>query len=402
MNVSAGDDPRPLIAHLLYRFDVGGLENGVANLINRLPRDRFRHTIVALTQVGDFRRRIERDDVGFIALDKQPGQGIRLVPRMQRVLRELKPTIVHTRNLAPLEMSLAAAWAGVPVRIHGEHGWDINDPDGTRLRFSLMRRVYRPFVHHFIALSKHQAGYLSRRVGVAAERLTQIYNGVDLQRFHPADGPRAALSGAPTFGPQDWLVGTVGRLEPIKNQLLLARAFVRAREISPAARQRMRLLMAGDGALTPAIETVLRDGGALESTWMAGTRGDVADVMRGLDCFVLPSRAEGISNTILEAMASALPIIATDVGGNRELLDDNVTGRLVPSDDTEAMAAALLADFDNPDAARARGRRALAAAQSRFDLQLMVAAYADLYERLIEKAGARPLGASKQQRIHSL
>jgi sugar transferase (PEP-CTERM/EpsH1 system associated) len=377
-------DARPLIAHVLYRFDVGGLENGVVNLINRLPAHRFRHAIVALTEVSDFRQRIERDDVAFVALHKAPGHGIRVVPRMREILRQLRPTVVHTRNLAALEMSLAAAWAGVPVRIHGEHGWDVNDPDGSSRKFSWVRRLYRPFVHHFIALSKHQAGYLGERVGVPDHRLTQIYNGVDLTRFHRA-AARAPINQAPAFAPSEWIVGTVGRLEPIKNQQLLARAFMRARELSPAARQHMRLVIAGDGPDAPAIESVLREGGAMQAAWMAGKRGDVADVMRGLDCFVLPSRAEGISNTILEAMATSLPIIATDVGGNRELLDDR-TGQIVPSDDVDGMAAAMLADFTDPTSARARGRRALAAVQQRFDLQHMVAAYAALYERLIEAA----------------
>jgi sugar transferase (PEP-CTERM/EpsH1 system associated) len=391
-------DARPLIAHVLYRFDVGGLENGVVNLINRLPAHRFRHAVVALTEVSDFRQRIERDDVVFAALHKAPGHGIRVVPRMREVLQQLRPTVVHTRNLAALEMSLAAAWAGVPVRIHGEHGWDVNDPDGSSRKFSWVRRLYRPFVHHYVALSNHQAAYLADRVGVPAPRLTQIYNGVDLKRFHPAAGARTLIGQVPALGPSSWIVGAVGRLEPIKNQQLLARAFVRARELSPAARQHMRLVIAGDGPDAAAIDSVLHEGGATQAAWMAGKRSDVADVMRGLDCFVLPSRAEGISNTILEAMATALPIIATDVGGNRELLDDR-TGQLVPSDDVDAMAVAMLADFSDPSAARARGRRALAAAQQRFDLQHMVGAYAALYERLIEAAPSHRHAAMAQHHI---
>jgi sugar transferase (PEP-CTERM/EpsH1 system associated) len=391
-------DPRPLIAHVLYRFDVGGLENGVVNLINRLPEHRFRHAIVALTEVSDFRLRIERDDVEYVALHKQPGPGVRIVPRVRKVLQQLRPTVVHTRNLAALEMSLAAAWAGVPVRIHGEHGWDVNDPDGSSRKFVWVRRLYRPFVHHFVALSQHQAGYLTGRVGVPARRLSHIYNGVDLKRFHPAGGPRAPIGPAAPFGSASWIVGTVGRLEPIKNQQLLARAFVRVRELSPAARQHMRLVIAGDGPDAGVVEAVLREGRATDAAWMAGKRNDVADIMRGLDCFVLPSRAEGISNTILEAMATALPIVATDVGGNRELLDAG-TGQLVPSDDVDAMAVAMLADFGDPSAARARGRRALLAAQQRFDIQHMVAAYAGLYERLIEATASNRATAMVQRHI---
>jgi glycosyltransferase involved in cell wall biosynthesis len=122
---------------------------------------------------------------------------------------------------------------------------------------------------------------------------------------------------------------------------------------------------------------------------VAGERRDVPEVMRGLDAFVLPSRAEGISNTILEAMATALPIVATAVGGNGELLDDGVTGRLVPAGDVDALARAMLEDLNDVARARQRGTAARQAVQRRFSLEGMVAAYSDLYERLLTKAAAR-------------
>src|SRR5262249_3104801 len=150
-----------------------------------------------------------------------------------------------------------------------------------------------------------------------------------------------------------------------------------------------RLVIAGDGPLRPGIEQVLRDGGVADHAWLAGDRSDIPDLLRGLDAFVLPSLAEGISNTILEAMATGLPIVATRVGGNGELLTEGRTGRLIPSADVDAMAAAMLDDWRQPDAARERGRRARADVERRFSLDAMVAAYAGLYERLLEQAAAR-------------
>ena len=125
-----GGDARPLIAHVVYRFDVGGLENGLVNLLNRLPRERFRHVVVSLTDVTDFRRRVVRDDVEYVALHKSPGHGVRLYRRLYRLFRRLDPQIVHTRNLAALEATVPAWFARVPVRIHGEHGRDVNDLRG--------------------------------------------------------------------------------------------------------------------------------------------------------------------------------------------------------------------------------------------------------------------------------
>lgn len=383
-------DPRPLVAHVLLRFDTGGLENGVVNLINHLPADRFRHAVVALTEVTAFSRRVQRDDVQFVALNKPPGQGMWMFPRVRRLFAEMRPDIVHTRNLGALEMAVPAAWARVPVRVHGEHGWDVGDPDGRNRKLRLVRRAYRPFVHHYVALSRQLERYLLDNVGVAPERVAQIYNGVDTLRFHPAADGRAPIDGSP-FGRDggEWIVGTVGRLSAIKDQVTLARAFVRARELDPEAMRRMRLAIAGEGGLRPQVQAVLDAAGAGGAAWLAGDRSDIPQVMRGLDAFVLPSLAEGISNTILEAMASGLPVTATSVGGNVELLEDGTTGRLVPAADPDSMARAMLEGFRDPAGARQRGRRARADVESRFSLASMVQGYGELYERLLAQAAAR-------------
>jgi glycosyltransferase involved in cell wall biosynthesis len=197
------------------------------------------------------------------------------------------------------------------------------------------------------------------------------------------------VQGSPFTDANLWLVGTVGRLQDIKDPLLLARSFARALELAPAARERVRLVLAGDGPLRAQVEQALQASGCAPLTWVAGERGDVPDVMRGLDAFVLPSRAEGISNTILEAMATALPIVATAVGGNGELLDDGVTGTLVAAGDVDALARAMLDDWINPVRARQRGAAARQMAVRRFSLDAMVAAYGDLYERLLTTAAAR-------------
>jgi sugar transferase (PEP-CTERM/EpsH1 system associated) len=382
-------DHRPLIAHVLHRFDTGGLENGVVNLINRMPAERFRHAVIALTEITEFSRRIQRNDVQLIALNKPPGQGLWMFPRMRRLFRELRPAIVHTRNLGALEMAVPAAWAGVPVRVHGEHGWDVSDPDGRSRKYRFARRLYRPFVHQYIALSRQLDRYLVDHIGVKPGCVAQLYNGVDTERFRPHDGERLLIAGSPFASPALWLVGTVGRLSPIKDQVMLARAFVQATRLAPVARERMRLVIAGEGPLRAEIERVLSEGGVQDLAWLAGDRKDVPDIMRGLNAFALPSIAEGISNTILEAMASALPVVATSVGGNVELLADNVTGRLVPPRDVDTMARVLLEDFCNPERARERGRCARLDVERRFTLDGMVAAYGDLYERLLAQAADR-------------
>ena len=381
-------DPRPLIAHVVYRFDVGGLENGVANLINRMPHDRWRHAVVALTDVsGDFCRRVERSDVEYQALQKPAGHLISLYPRLGRLFRAIKPAIVHTRNMAALEATVPAWFAGVPVRVHGEHGWDTSDLDGSSGRLRWVRRAFRPFVTNYVAVSRHLADYLENRVRVTAAQVAQIYNGVDTARFQPAPAGRSAIADCPFNGSDLFLVGTVGRMQTVKNQVNLATAFVRAIGRDRTARAGLRLVMVGDGPLRAEAERILEQGGVRDLAWLPGERADIPDVLRGLDLFVLPSFAEGISNTILEAMATALPVVATRVGGSGELIEEGLTGELVPSADPDAMAGAILGYFRDLRLARRHGKAGRNRVERQFSLVRMVAEYDRLYRRLLEGRG---------------
>jgi sugar transferase (PEP-CTERM/EpsH1 system associated) len=389
------DQSSLLVAHVVHRFDVGGLENGVVNLINGLPRTRFRHAVVSLTEVTRFRERVERDDVEFIALNKPPGQGFWQFPSLARIFRRLRPDIVHTRNLAPLEACVPARLAGVRVRIHGEHGWDVGDLRGENRKHRWIRRAYRPFVTHYVALSKHQQGYLEQAVGVPAHRVSQIYNGVDTRRFRRDAVPAARV---PSDASGAWVVGSVGRLVAVKDQAALVRALAAAWRRSSEARRRMRLAIVGDGPLRDTLADLARSEGVEAAVALLGERNDVAAVLRGLDAFALPSLAEGISNTLLEAMSSSLPVVATAVGGNVELVDDQVSGTLVPPSEPAALVDALLRYFCEPETAARHAGAARRAVEQRFSLDRMVADYAALYERTASSTLGRGNGVELPRR----
>ena len=379
------NDPRPLIAHVVYRFSIGGLENGVVNLINRLPETSWRHAVVALTDVSPaFARRVQRQDVEYLSLHKRQGHLWKLYPRLLRLFRELQPAVVHTRNLAALEAVVPAWAAGVPSRIHGEHGRDAIDPDGLRRHYQWVRRGYGPFVSRYVAVSKDLERYLRDSVGISSQRIVQLYNGVDSDRFRRVEKERAPIEGCPFRDPDHWLVGTVGRMDYVKDQSTLVRAFVLAVHANPAARNRMRLIIVGDGALRAECERIVGDAGMLELAWFAGERNEIFQVMRGLDCFVLPSLGEGISNTILEAMACALPVIATRVGGNAELVDEGVTGQLVRAAAPSAQAQAMLNYFENAALAAQHGTAARDRVERSFSLDRMVDSYHRLYLTAIQ------------------
>lgn len=385
---------RPLVMHVVYRFDVGGLENGIVNLINRMDASRFRHMVVALTHcVPEFSERIVREDVEFVSLEKGPGHGFKLYPRLYRLFSDYKPAVVHTRNLAALEAVVPARAAGVPVRIHGEHGWDVSDPGGTRAKYRFLRRLYRPFVSHYVALSGHLADYLVHGVHVPEGRLTRICNGVDSARFHAAPSHRGLLEGSPFNASDLVVVGTVGRLQPVKDQITLVRAFALSLSVLGNAGANLRLSIAGDGPLRPDVEAEIVRAGLGARVWLAGTRRDVPNVMRGLDLFVLPSRAEGISNTILEAMATGLPVIATDVGGNAELVLPGETGALVPPMNPERMSDAIARYATDAGLRHTHGLAGRQRVEAEFSLDGMVERYASLYRSQLDAVGARRAAA---------
>jgi sugar transferase (PEP-CTERM/EpsH1 system associated) len=384
------DDQRPLVLHVVYRFDTGGLENGIVNLINHMPSTAYRHAVLALTEVTDFRERIQRRDVEFISLHKPPGHGVWQYPKLFKLFRQLRPTIVHSRNLAALEAQVPAWAAGVPVRIHGEHGRDLGDIDGSNVTYQRLRRFYKPFVHHYVALSRDLNDYLVQKTGVPPKKIAQVYNGVDTTRFSPAAQGPPPITGCPFNPGKHWLVGTVGRMQPIKDQIMLAQAFLQALAMAPHLKAHLRLVMVGEGPLRSRAQAMLDQAGVGDLAWLPGERSDVGEIMRGLHAFALPSLSEGISNTILEAMSSGLPVVATAVGGNADLIIHGQTGFITPPSDPQVMAQQLIELASNPLQAKAMGHAGRERVLAKFSLQSMVSAYQGVYDQQLARNNLSP------------
>ena len=381
---AVSDDAPPLIAHVIYRLQVGGLENGVVNLVNQMPADRYRHAIVCLTEATAFRDRILRGDVAIYEMHKRPGHDFAMWGRLYQLFREIRPTVVHSRNIGCLEAQIPAWLARVPCRVHGEHGWDVSDPDGSRRGYRWLRRLHSPLVQRFIALSRELEDYLVRRVGIAADKVSRIYNGVDNARFHAGRStvlpPGFAAGG-------DVVFGTVGRMHGVKDQGNLTAAFIALCQQRPELAGRMRLVMVGDGTLRDPCLAMLADAGLSGQAWLPGSADNIPELMRAFDVFVLPSLAEGISNTILEAMASGLPVIATDVGGNAELVEAGRTGVRVPAGDAQALADQMAGYAKDPDLRQRHGDAGCRRVAEQFSMKQMIAAYGGVYDRLMQQRG---------------
>lgn len=375
---------QPLIAHIIYSLSTGGLENGLVNIINRCPADRYRHVIICLTTADDFATRITADGVQVIELHKREGHDWRCYLKLWRLLRALRPAIVHSRNLAALEAQCCSIGLPGVRRIHGEHGREITDLDGTNWKYLTLRRAMRLLVHHYIAVSQDLEGWLLERVGVRRSRVSQIYNGVDYRRFQPGTVKPLALLPAHWRGLDDIvIVGTVGRLTPVKDQQLLLRAFALLREQRPDLALQMRTILVGDGPLRAPLSALVEELGLADVVWLAGDREDVPELLGLFDVFVLPSLAEGISNTVLEAMASGLPVVATESGGNTELVEAGFNGALFPVGDERALAGELLMILENPKLGEAMGENARRRITERFDWDKTVAEYLNVYDYVV-------------------
>lgn len=378
-------DKRVLIVHTIYRLDVGGMENGLVNLINRMPAERWRHTIVCLTHSTEFANRIQPGDVEVIELHKKPGKDLSIYPRFWRLLRTLKPQILHTRNLGTIDLAPIGALARVPIRVHGEHGWSADDPKGVNPRHRIIRRLCDWTISRYVAVSADIATWLGEVIGVRASKVRGICNGVDIDQFN-AVGAKAALP-FEGGGDEKFVIGSIGRMDPIKNFDLLLDAVARLVIERQELRDTIRVVLVGEGPELVGLRQRAKSLGLSDMVCFPGARGDVADIMRCMDLFVLPSRNEGISNTVLEAMATGLPVIATNVGGNPELVEDGVTGKLIRANDVPAISQAISTYLGDHGLLRDHGLASRKRVERNLSLPSMVASYQEMYDEMLSLKG---------------
>ena len=368
------------VLHVLLSLEPGGLENGVVNVINRLDRTRFESSVCCLKHAGEFARRIEDPRVAIHELHWRGGNDPRLALRLAGLLRRTRPHIIHTRNAEPFFYGFAGAkLARTQALVHSEHGRKFDDRPA---RFAVQRWMSR-HTDAIFAVSGQLKADLVKHIGMPEASVEVLHNGVDLSRFNVADRGSAPVSGsARETLRREWgvpegvlVIGSVGRLVAVKNYALLLRALA-------ASGLDAHLVLAGEGPERAALTALAASLGIASRVHLLGHSNDVDRVLGAFDVFVLPSFSEGMSNTLLEAMAAGVPPVASDVGGNGEIVRDGVDGRLFKSDDEAGLAACLVA-LCRDDAERAR----LAAAArervlSTFDIDQMIERYEQLYERV--------------------
>lgn len=361
--------PSRTIVHLLYRFEFGGMQSLLVECIRRTAGAGMRHVVICLADV-DPAATAALGDVELIALARHTRGAWHAHRALYKVLRRLQPTTLHTYNIGALEYAVTAVLARVPHRIHAEHGRGMHERLGDNKKYNVLRYALAPLIATFVTVSRDMATWLTDQVGIPHRKVRLIGNGIDTARFHPLPMPRAAST---TF-----TVGTVGRLDPIKAQADLVAAFIALLQHHRDGPVRLRLVIVGEGPLQRALAAQIGAAGIGGSVWMPGARQDIAEIMRSLDVFVLPSISEASPITLLEAMATGLPVVATSVGGVPDLVGAT-RGTLVPPSDPAALAAALQGYIDAPSLARRHGDAARAFVVEQFNIDTTAAAYAALY-----------------------
>lgn len=355
------------VLEVLPTLKRAGAENVAVSLACGLPPDMFGTAVVSLydRSLDGLEPVLEERGIRSWHLGKRRGLDVRMWPRLARVLREFHPDVVHTHSYVLRYVLPVAGRASV---VHTAHNLAGRDPD--RVTGAFNRLAFRCGVIP-VAVSSAVARSYEKMYGFAAA--ATIPNGIDINRFRRPEA-REPWRREHGFSGDDFLVASVARLEPQKNPEALIGAFARSLSGFPGS----HLLMAGDGSLGDSARRAAQSRGVAGRVHFLGACADVAALLAASDLFALASRWEGSPLTILEAMAARLPVVATAVGGVPELVEDGVTGVLVPSGDEEALGGALASLAHQPERRRAMAEAA-GARVARFSVEAMVQAYAELF-----------------------
>ena len=296
--------------------------------------------------------------------------------RLTRRLRQQQVDVLHTYLVsANIFGTLAGRLARGPSVITTRR--DVGISRNWRLK-AVEEWLINPLVDRVTVNSNAVAEAARHERNLGEDKVTFIPNGVDVEALDPARFPREAARREWGLSADDRAVGAVGHLSPVKGHADLLDAVARARARDP----RIRVFLIGDGPLRATLEAHARALGIGEHVVITGVRDDVARLVAMLDVVALPSHSEGMSNALLEAMSLGRPVVATDVGGNSEVVEDGVSGRLVPAATPEALAETLLDLLAEPEAARRLGCEARRQVAERFPLERMVSRHEALYRSL--------------------
>lgn len=369
------------IMHVVHSLGVGGTEEGVRKLLLGLDPNVFEQVVCSVLSGPG---RDPQTDTRVINLGRAPGRIGFLVPDLTRVFSRERPQIVHSRNWGTIEAVPAARLARVSAVVHSEHGLDVHSMGGQPWRRRALRCLCFRWANRAFTVSRGLRDHYVTQLGVAANRLGIIPNGVNTARFQPDLVSRTEVREYLRADDSTLVVGTVSRLDPVKGHGIL----LRAAELAVSRGVRLKVVIIGDGPGRSSLHEHVKNSPLLrDRTVLAGEIHDVPRWLNSFDVFALPSLAEGMSNTLLEAMAVALPPVASRVGGNPEVIEEGRSGLLFEAGDSEALAGHLKTLALDAQWRRQLGGNARRRVETSFSLQRMLQNYAQMYLEVLQRDG---------------
>jgi glycosyltransferase involved in cell wall biosynthesis len=364
----------------------GGPEKTILLGAERADRDRFAVTVCYIRDRRDEAfhpaERAARMAVDYVEIHERHSFDVRVWPALVRLTRDRSIDIVHAHEYKTDLLALLLARRTGAVPIATAHGWTGQSWRESRVYYPLDKRLLARFPR-VVAVSSEIRRELERR-GARADRITVILNAIDPQAFRRDASARAAVRASLGLPADAVAIGAVGRLERQKRFDLLLEAFAAAARTRP----HLRLVIAGDGSLREELAATARGLGVSAACALLGHRDDVAALHQAFDLFVQSSEYEGTPNAVLEAMAMETPLVATDVGGTRELAIPGLHGLIVPPRDARALEAAVVAALDDPAAARARARAARDRIETELSFEARTRRLERVYDQLVAERGA--------------
>lgn len=369
--------PKPIHVGFLInqKPPIGGIQNFVINLINRIDKIQFRCTLINYIYSEPLIQKIPPEHGRVVCLNKKPGLDVAFIKTLYDVLKQVKPDIIQTHNWGTLiEGRFAGALAGSKRFIHAERG-TLNTNFSN---IAIQHLVWR-YMSKVLCVSEAHKNEIIQSLRFPGSKIFPIRNGVDIEKFKPDPHARENFRREMGLQRNHLCIGTVGYLRPVKNQILLIRACSAICKKYPF----VRVCLIGDGAEKENLKTACLEFGIERQVLFCGARNDIPSVLNGFDLFVLPSLNEGMPNAVLEAMATGLPVLASNVGGTPEVVEDQQTGMLFPNDHKEILEKHLETLICDSEKRKIFGQNGLHRVAQLFSLNKMVQEYENLYKEIV-------------------
>jgi len=367
------------ILHLIDTFGIGGMENVLINLINKMNESKYNHFICCYNADDNFIQRLSRTDTDITILKKRKGNDLTIPFKIAKICNRKQIDIIHARGWTMYAEGLLASKISPSVKgfIYGFHGKTFEDVLNKKRRRMFMEWFLARFTARIVTLSEGMRDDYASSVYIRKKRITVINNGIDIQKFSKKIDKNKIRK---KFGisPEEIVLGCVARLDPVKDLITLLKGYKMAQK----CKADISLLIVGDGPCMDQIKKISCKFKLKNKIIFTGMRNNIPELLQLMDVYVQTSLYEGMSNTILEAMAAGLPVIATSVGGNNEIVIHKKTGLLIPPKEPGALSKAINCLYVDPEKRKEYGKQGHLKVKHSFSIKKMVTNYQYLYDNL--------------------